>query len=139
MTDTASPAPALTPPSAAQLAAAATIKPTPEQVEAYDFESFLDEARAGLPPKVDFQFRGEWFSIPSPIDWSDELLDKQTKAQANPDTADLIALATEFLGGADEYARWCSVGGTAMHFNLGLPGLMRKATGGAAPGESAAS
>lgn len=108
--------------------------PTPEEQAVADFDALLDEARADLPPAIQFRLGGEVFTVPSPLDWSDELLDKQTAAAANPDAADIVGLAKEFLGD-DQYARFCAAGGSAMKFQLVMPKLMRGAT----MGESAAS
>lgn len=104
-----------------------------DEQAAQDFDALLEEARADLPSAVVFHKGGETFTVPSPLDWSDELLDIQTAAAANPDAADVVGLAKAFLG-EEQYARFVSVGGTAMKFQLVLPALMKGAMG-----ESAAS
>jgi hypothetical protein len=98
-----------------------------------DYEQLLAEYRAkNEQPEVVVTVGDREFVIPSPLDWSDELVEMQANAQAN--NVNPVAMAKAFLG-EEQYAEYKALGGTAMHFNLVLlPGAL-----GTSVGESSAS
>jgi hypothetical protein len=124
--DTADPAPLPAEVQAAIDAVAAPAVP--------DFDALVAEVRTTAPKGASFVLKGREFHITSPLDWSDEMLARQAEAAAHPDTADVVGLAVDFLGGPDEYEAFRERGGTAMRLQMVLPKLM-----GASMGESSAS
>lgn len=101
----------------------------------FDYDQLLAEYRENDErPPVLFRVGGHEFSIPAPLDWSDELVEMQAATQSNPESVNLVAMARAFLG-EEQYAKFKAAGGTAMHFNMVL---LPKALG-ASVGESSGS
>lgn len=101
-----------------------------------DFKALVREVRQRTDKgDTTFVLDGDHvFRIPNPLDWPDELLEMQRQAALRPATADLVGLATAFMGGPDEYAQFKAEGGSAIQFQAVLEDLM-----GETLGESAAS
>jgi hypothetical protein len=100
-----------------------------------DYDQLVDEYRSSHNDRPDIivTLGTVEFVIPSPVDWSDELVEMQFAAQNNPGATNPVAMAKAFLG--DQYDRFKDAGGTAMHFNL----VLLPAALGASVGESSAS
>jgi hypothetical protein len=98
----------------------------------HDFDALLNEARASDKPAAVFHMAdGTTFTIPQPVEWSDEVLRLQAEVQAN-NTAAMVSLAEELLG--DQYPAFVERGGSAMKLSRILDKLL-----GASVGESSAS
>jgi hypothetical protein len=99
----------------------------------FDFDALVAEARAKERPAAAFHTQdGTEFEIPSPLDWSDEVLRLQSAAQRTQDPAVVVALCEALLG--DRYADFTERGGSAMKLNAVLPKML-----GGTVGESSAS
>jgi hypothetical protein len=100
-----------------------------------DYDQLLAEYRENDErPPILFHVGAREFTIPAPLDWSDDLVEMQASAQSNPESVNPVAMAKAFLG-EEQYAEFKAAGGTAMHFNMVL---LPKALG-ATVGESSAS
>lgn len=82
----------------------------------HDFDSVVAEVAAtGDSRAITFSLGGDEFTIPSPLDWSDDVVELQAAAGANPGAANPVALAKAFLG-EEQYKAFRDAGGSAMKF-----------------------
>lgn len=112
--------------------------PVVEAQVVHDFDALLDEVRAGdeAPALIKFTVqkgtaKEQDFTIPSPLDWPDEVLRLQ-QAAAMENTAAMVSLAEELLG--DQYSEFRAAGGSALRLWRVLPKML-----GLSVGESSAS
>lgn len=99
--------------------------------QVYDFDAVINEIASDSERKpIEFNKGGETFTIPTPLDWPDELASLQ--AEAANGNVDVVELATAMLG-ADQWDRYVAAGGTAMKFMKFYEHVIGK------PGESPAS
>jgi hypothetical protein len=100
----------------------------------HDFDALLAEAQTNDSPPIVFTFKGDQFTIPAPLEWSDEVLRLQSvvASEGMSVPAALVSMAEALLG--DQYPRFTELGGNALKFNLVLDKML-----GSSVGESSAS
>jgi hypothetical protein len=104
----------------------------------HDFDALLAEVRSNDGPPILFNMGAERFTIPNPLDWSDDVLRLQSVVAAEGPEGQaavpgaVVALAEALLG--DQYAKFEECGGSALHLSRVLPRML-----GTPVGESSAS